>query len=193
MAKKECVALYLRVSTEHQNTAMQKQALLEYCKQKGWKIARIYEDVASGGKADRQSLSQLMQDVKAGKYDVVGVWKFDRFARSTQALLQALEAFRALDVHFFSLQEQIDTSTPAGKVLYTLIAAFAEFERETIRERVKAGMEAAKAKGKRIGRPRVGLDYQRMLQMHEDGCSIRQIATALGVGRSTVHTYLQSA
>lgn len=149
-------AIYARVSTvgKGQDPAMQIRELREYCGRRGWDIQDEYVDRGiSGGKDSRPELDRLMVDAKRRRCDVVAVWKFDRFARSVSHLLRSLETFSALGIEFISLSEQIDTSTPAGKMVFTVLGAVAELERSLIGDRVKAGLRNARAKGKRLGRP----------------------------------------
>jgi len=149
-------AIYARVSTTNcgQDPSMQTRELEEYCQRRGWGIAGTYVDRGvSGAKDSRPALNRLMADASQRRFDAVLVWKFDRFARSVSHLLRALEIFHSLDIEFVSLSEQVDTSTPTGKMVFTVLGAVAELERSLIVERVKAGMRNARAKGKRIGRP----------------------------------------
>jgi len=149
-------AIYARVSTANcgQDPGMQTRELEEYCHRRNWGIAGTYVDRGvSGAQASRPALNRLMADAGQRRFDAVLVWKFDRFARSVSHLLRALEIFRSLDIEFVSLSEQVDTSTPTGKMVFTVLGAVAELERSLIVERVKAGMRNARAKGKRIGRP----------------------------------------
>ena len=148
-------ALYARVSTNNgQDPTMQTRELREYCERRGWIIAGEYVDIGiSGTKETRPGLDRLMADAHKRRFDIVVVWKFDRFARSVSHLLRALENFQALGLHFVSLSESVDTSTPAGKMVFTVLGAVAELERSLIAERVRAGMRNARAKGKKIGRP----------------------------------------
>jgi DNA invertase Pin-like site-specific DNA recombinase len=132
---------------------MQRRELHEYCKRRGWKISNEYSDQGiSGAKARRPELDRLMADAHKRKFDVVVVWKFDRFARSVSHLLRALETFESLGIAFVSLSESIDTSTPSGKLVFTVLGAVAELERSLIGERVKAGLRNARANGTRLGR-----------------------------------------
>src|ERR1700745_3258736 len=154
-------AIYARVSTSNngQDPRVQTREIREYCERRGWQIAVEYVDAGiSGAKDSRPELNKLMQDAHRRYFDAVVVWKFDRFARSVSHLLRALETFRALGVEFVSLNEQVDTSTPMGKMVFTVLAAVAELERGLIVERVRAGLRNARAKGKRLGRPRAGVD-----------------------------------
>jgi DNA invertase Pin-like site-specific DNA recombinase len=148
-------AIYARVSTtKSQDVGMQLRELREYCKRRGWAVAGAYVDEGfSGAKDRRPELDQLMSEAHRRKFDAVVVWKFDRFARSVSHLLRALETFNALGVAFVSLSESIDTSTPAGKMVFTVLGAVAELERSLIGERVRAGLRNARAKGIRLGRP----------------------------------------
>lgn len=150
------VALYARVSTadKGQDPRLQTLELQEYCLRRGWSVAGEYVDVGiSGTKEKRPELDRLMADAHRRRFDAVLCWKFDRFARSVSHLLRALEAFRNLGIDFVSFSEQLDTSTPTGKMVFTVLGAVAELERSLIVERVRAGMRNARAKGKRIGRP----------------------------------------
>ena len=149
-------AIYARVSTANmgQDPTMQTRELEEFCQRRGWNISGRYVDQGvSGAKDSRPELNRLMADAHSRRFDVIAVWKFDRFARSVSHLLRALETFQALGIEFVSLSEQIDTSTPTGKMVFTILGAVAELERSLIVDRVRAGMRNARAKGRRIGRP----------------------------------------
>ena len=149
-------ALYGRVSTINhgQDVGLQTRELSQFAKARGWQIFGEYLDEGiSGAKDSRPELNRLMADAHKRRFDVVCVWRFDRFARSVSHLLRALETFKALGIDFVSFSEQMDTSTPAGKMVFTVLGAVAELERSLIVERVRAGMRNALAKGKRIGRP----------------------------------------
>ncbi len=151
------VALYARVSTKNngQDTETQLLALREYAKARKLTVFAEYVDVGiSGCKYSRPALNQLMADARKRRFDAVLVARFDRFARSTRHLVLALEEFNALSVDFISLSESVDTSTPMGKMVYTVIAAVAELERSLIRERVVMGLQRAKAQWKKLGRTR---------------------------------------
>src|SRR2546425_8536392 len=150
------VALYARVSTSNgqQDPEMQLRELREYAGRRGWQITEEYIDQGvSGSKDSRPALNRLVGDAHRRRFEAVLVWRFDRFARSVSHLLRALENFQALGVDFVSLSENVDTSTPTGKMVFTVLGAVAELERALIVERVKAGMRNARSKGKRIGRP----------------------------------------
>jgi DNA invertase Pin-like site-specific DNA recombinase len=187
------VAIYARVSTVNhgQDVSMQTRELQQFATARGWQVAGEYIDAGvSGAKDSRPELNQLMADAHKRRFDVVCVWRFDRFARSVSHLLRALETFEALGIDFVSYSEQMDTSTPAGKMVFTVLGAVAELERSLIVERVRAGLRNARAKGKRLGRPRVLVDAARIACLRELGRSIREIADELGYSRSLVHKTL---
>src|SRR5271168_1659596 len=165
------IAIYARVSTKNgQDPEMQLTELREYIRNRRWKIAGEYVDRGISGASDsRPELNRLMADANRRRFDVVVVWKFDRFARSVSHLLRALETFRALGIEFVSLSESIDTSTPTGKMVFTVLGAVAELERSLIAERVRAGLRNPRSKGKRLGRPRVPVDAARITSLRAQG------------------------
>src|SRR3989449_8864407 len=171
------IALYARVSTINgqQDPELQLRELREYCARRGWEISGEYVDHISGAKDKRPALDRLMADAHRRRFDAVVVWKFDRFARSVSHLLRALETFRALGIEFVSLSEQVDTSTPTGKMVFTVLGAVAELERSLIAERVRAGLRNARAKGKTLGRPRVAVDAARIATLRAQGRSWREV------------------
>jgi DNA invertase Pin-like site-specific DNA recombinase len=134
-----------------------------------------------------------MSDAHRGRFDAVVVWKFDRFARSVSHLLRALETFKAQGIEFVTFSEQLDTSTSAGKLVFTVLGAVAELERSLIVERVKAGLRNARAKGKKLGRPRVYPDSHRIAALRAEGLSWAKIGERLGVGEGTVHRAAQAS
>jgi len=183
------VAIYARVSTANngQDPTMQTRELQEYCERRGWSVVGQYVDLGiSGTKEKRPELDRLMVDAHRRRFDAVIVWKFDRFARSVSHLLRALETFQALGIHFVSLSESLDTSTPAGKMVFTVLGAVAELERSLIVERVKAGLRNARAKGRKLGRPQRILDVRRISALRAQGLGWKRIAKDLGVGVGTV-------
>jgi DNA invertase Pin-like site-specific DNA recombinase len=185
------VIIYARVSTKEQKVDMQLTDLREYAKARKLKVINEYIDYASGAKSDRSNYKKLFEDVRKRKCDVVLVWKFDRFARSTKELINALEEFNNLSVDFISYKENIDTSTPAGKILFTLISAFAEFERSIIRERVIAGIEKAKLRGVKLGRPGIPLfTIQNVLELNSQRVSYKDIIKKLGISKSIYYKIL---
>ena len=170
---------------------MQTRELRQFAEARGWHVAGEYIDAGvSGTKDSRPELNRLMADAYKRRFDVVCVWRFDRFARSVSHLLRALETFKALRIDFVSFSEQMDTSTPAGKMVFTVLGAVAELERSLIVERVRAGLRNARAKGKTLGRPRVAVDAARIARLRSEGRSVREIATELGYSRSLVHKTL---
>ncbi len=188
------VALYARVSTTDQSTDSQLLDLRRYVSERGWNIFREYVDEGiSGTKDSRPALNELMNDAKKRRFDVVLVWRFDRFARSTKHLILALEEFRNLGIDFVSYQENIDTSSPLGSAIFTIISAVAQLERDIIAERVKAGLRRAKENGKKLGRPRVTVDTEKIHSLRSKGLSLRAIAKETGVSRTTVSDVLSSS
>jgi len=184
------VAIYARVSTANngQDPTMQTRELQEYCERRGWSVVGQFVDLGiSGTKEKRPELDRLMVEAHRRRFDAVIVWKFDRFARSVSHLLRALETFQALGIHFVSLSESLDTSTPAGKMVFTVLGAVAELERSLIVERVKAGLRNARAKGKRLGRPRRVLDAKRIATLRAQGLGWKQIAAEMEVGVGTLY------
>jgi DNA invertase Pin-like site-specific DNA recombinase len=181
-------ALYARVSTHvGQNPEMQLAELCQYCQRRGWEIAGEYVDVGvSGAKERRPQLDRLLVDCRKRGVDAVVVYRYDRFARSLRQLVNALCEFDALGIQFVSLHEGVDTSTPNGRLVFGIFASIAEFERELIRERVRSGLAAARAKGKRLGRPRTHVDATRIAELRKQGWGWRKIAAELGVGVGTV-------
>jgi DNA invertase Pin-like site-specific DNA recombinase len=182
------VAIYARVSTTNhgQDVTTQTRELKEYIARRGWQLAGEYVDAGiSGTKETRPELDRLMTDAHRRRFDAVVVWKFDRFARSVSHLLRALETFKAQGIEFVSFSEQLDTSTPAGKMVFTVLGAVAELERSLIVERVKAGLRNARAKGKRLGRPRSIVDAHKVGRLRSQGVSWRKIARQMGVSART--------
>ena len=134
-----------------------------------------------------------MSDGKRRRFDTVLVWKFDRFARSVKHLVTSLYEFRALGIDFVSLTEGIDTSTPLGEAMFSIIGAMAQLERDLIRERVTAGMRRAREKGKALGSPKKEIDLERLITLREANYSLGKIATITGLPKSTVHSTLKTA
>ncbi len=184
------VALYARVSTSsgHQDPEMQLAELREYADRRGWEIVGEYTDQgASGSKESRLELNRLMTDAHRRRFDAVLVWKIDRFGRSLKRLVNALADLGASGVAFISLRDNLDLSTPSGRLMFQIIGAMAEFERALIQERVKAGLRNARAKGKRLDRPRRALDPFRVADPRTAGASWRAIAHELEVGLATIY------
>ncbi len=187
------VALYARVSTADQSAGLQLDGLRQLAAQRGWQIVGEFVDLGVSGSKDRRpELDRLMTAVHKGKLDVVAVWRFDRFARSVRHLVMALDEFRGKQVDFVSVNDGIDTSTPAGRFTFTVIAGVAELERELIRERTIAGVAAARRRGAILGRPRVAFDLDAALRLRAEGKSVRDVAKVLGVNPTTLHRGLRA-
>ncbi len=187
------IAGYVRVSTDDkQDPGMQRDAIERYAQTHGHELAEVYEDRGvSGAKASRPGLDRLMEDARRGRFEAVVVWRFDRFARSTVHLLQALQFFRGLKISFVSLTEGIDTTTPVGEMVFTFLAAIAQFERVLIGERVRTGQAHAKLKGVKLGRrPRL-VDLSELYRRREAGQGWKKIARAMRTPTSTLRRKFQ--
>lgn len=161
--------------------------LRAYAAARDFTIVEEYVDLGwSGGKERRPQLDRMMADAKHGRFDAVMVWKFDRFARSTRHLLSALAEFESLAMDFLSLSEAIDTSTPMGKMVFTIMGAVAEMERALIRERVLAGVDRARRQGKTLGRPRAIVDEVKVCERVASGQSVKSVAKEAGIAQGTV-------
>lgn len=194
-ARKVVAAVYSRVSTvgHGQDPAAQTRELVEYCQRRGWEVFDLYVDNGVSGRKDsRPALNRLMADAHARRFDVICCWRFDRFSRSVSHLCRALETFNALDIQFVSLCEQVDTSTPTGKLVFTILGAVAEGERNLIAERVRSGLRNARAKGKRLGRPTKSVDVDRIKSLRASGHSWRAIAAMMKLSVGTVYTAARS-
>jgi len=184
------VAFYARISTTNhgQDVTLQTRELRQFASARGWQVVGEYIDAGvSGAKDSRPELNRLMADAHKRHFDVVCVWRFDRFARSVSHLLSALETFKAVGIDFVSFSEQMDTSTPAGKMVFTVLGAVAELERSLIVERVRAGLRNARAKGKTLGRPRIAVDVSRIANLRAQGLSWPGIAREMGVSVGSVY------
>ncbi len=186
------VAVYARVSTKDQSVDMQLNDLERYTRERGFNVFKIYADNGvSGTKETRPALSELMNDAKKRKFDTVLVWRFDRFARSTKHLVTALYEFRNLGIDFISYQENIDTSSPLGEAVFTIISAMNKLERDIMAGRVRGGLRKARANGRRLGRPSSDIDISKVIECKEQGRSIREIAKEMGMHRSKVERTLK--
>jgi DNA invertase Pin-like site-specific DNA recombinase len=194
MSHSKRVGIYARVSTLDQSTQNQVLDLQRYANERGWELVRVYLDTGvSGTKENRPSLDKLMNDARKRRFDLVLVWRFDRFARSTKHLILALDEFKNLGIDFVSFQENIDTSSPLGGAIFTIISAVAQLERDIIAERVKAGLRRARENGKRLGRPTgASLDVLRIHQLRKEGLSLQQIANQMGTSKSSVARVLRA-
>ena len=191
------VAIYARVSTDEQNPELQLRELSDYAERRGFAIHREYIERASGDRRRRRRAPEfeaLMADARRRRFDCVLVWKYDRFARTLDALIAALEEFRDLGIDFISHTQAIDTTTPMGRLFFHVIGSFAEFERDVIVERVKAGLANARAKGKKLGRPVKDPEAaDRVAALRANGMSLRAIAAAEGMSASSVRKILLRA
>jgi DNA invertase Pin-like site-specific DNA recombinase len=190
------VALYARVSTDSQDPEVQLQALRALTAQRGWEIVEEFVDRGySGAQESRPALDQLMRAAWAGRFQAVLVWRFDRFARSVKHLVTALDTFRSRNVAFISVQEQLDTSSPSPieRAMFTIIGAMAQLERDIIRERVTAGLDRARARGQRLGRPRARVDAVAIRALQGEGLSLGEIARRLKCSRPTIRRRLRAA
>ena len=186
------IAIYLRVSTSDQSTELQRNEILEYLKARNWDLFTVYEDVGKTGTNDnRPALKKLIADAKHRKFDIVVCWKIDRLFRSLKHLILTLQEFDELGIKFISLKDQIDLTTSSGRLLMQIIGAMGEFEAALIKERVKAGLAAAKAKGKALGRPKKRNDAE-ILKLKGAGKTVRQIAEKLHISKSTVSNALSN-
>jgi len=190
-------AIYIRVSTDGQTVDNQRLELEEAAERAGWEIVGIYDDNGvSGAKSreDREAFDRLCKDATRRKFDVVMSWSVDRLGRSLQDLVGFLSELHAVGVDLYLHQQGIDTTTPAGKAMFQMMGVFAEFERSMIQERVKAGLNRARAQGKTLGRPKVtGKVEKAVLSARSDGTGKRKIARQLGIGVSTVNRIISEA
>lgn len=188
-------AIYLRVSTNDQTTENQRLVLEEAAKRSGWEIVEVYEDQGvsgSKGRNNRPAFNRLCHDASRRKFDVVMAWSVDRLGRSLQDLVGFLSDLHATNVDLFLHQQGIDTTTPSGKAMFQMMGVFAEFERSMIQDRVKAGLDRARAAGVKLGRPSVTANVRdKVLAAREKGISLRKIATNVGVSVGTVHGILK--
>lgn len=183
-------ALYARVSTGRQDEEMQLAEMREFCERRKWKAEFFGDHGFSGSKLSRPDLDRMMQACRRRKFDVVVVYRFDRFARSTKQLVDALEEFNRLGIQFVSLHESVDTTSPHGKLLFHIFAAIAEFERELIRENVRAGLAHARARGRIGGRPRANPDIEKIRELRARRVPWREVARLVGVSEATARRAL---
>ena len=192
MGKTKRVGLYLRVSTDSQQTKMQESELRRYAEARGWEIQQIYSDRGVSGRKDiRPALQELMAACRQRKIDVVLVWKFDRFARSLRHLVTALDEFKRLRVDFISATEGVDTTLPSGELVFQIFGAIAQFEAGLISERVKAGLAEAKRNGKQLGRPAIKklseAEVAKIRAARRKGVTLRKLASQFGASLWAVY------
>ena len=186
------VAIYARVSTMDQTCEPQLRDLRAYVTARRWQAIEFVDQGVSGTREKRPALDRLLREVKARRIDVVVVAAFDRFSRSVRHLVETLELFRHLGVEFVSLREQIDTGSPLGQAVFTIVAAIAELERSLIAERVRAGLRRARADGRRLGRPPVAVDPGRLASAIRRNLPVREAARELGISASTYHRLVRA-
>jgi DNA invertase Pin-like site-specific DNA recombinase len=193
MITEKKVAIYCRVSStdgrQHQSIDAQLTTLRDYCSQRGFTVVREYCDEMSGSRDDRPQYQALMSDARRTRFSSVLVYRFDRFSRSTKALIEALEEFRSLNIDFISFSEAIDTSTPIGKCMYTVNSAYSSMEREICRERILHGLRNTT---KKLGAPTKDFDKNRAVELSTQGLGCRRIGKELGVSYGTIYSYLQT-
>jgi len=180
------VGIYARVSTTGQTAENQLLALRSFATARGWTITEYVDQGQSGAKERRPALDALLAAVRARRVDLVACVKLDRLARSVHHLVALVREFEVLGVDLVVLDQAIDTTTPAGRLLFHVLAAISEFERDLIRDRVLAGLRRAKSQGVRLGRPRVLVDRARAERLLATGQSLRTVARALGIGLATL-------
>ncbi len=190
---KKAVAIYARVSTDRQTVDMQIHELKEYVKRRGWNLYREFIDQGySGSDTKRPAFQEMMNEAKKRKFDVLLVWKLDRLSRSMKDLVMVLNELGGLGIDFVSYDNNLDTSTPTGKLVFHVIGAVAEFEKDIIKERVKAGLENAKRKGKKLGRPGIGDSViEEAKALRGEGKSFRTIGKELRISEGVVRRRLK--
>ena len=188
------VAIYARVSTDRQKVDMQINELRQFAARSGWNIYEEYIDQNySGGNTKRPAFTAMMDAARKRKFDLLLVWKLDRLSRSLKDLIVTLDELGSCGIDFVSYDNNLDTSTPTGKLVFQIVGAVAEFEKEIIRERVVAGLATARNKGKRLGRPPVSrYVYDQALKMRSDGLSYRNIGKVLGIDEGTIRKRVKS-
>jgi len=191
------IAIYIRVSTKDQNLDTQKLPLLEYCKRNDYDIFKLYEDFGeSGSKDSRPSFDVMLSDMRKGKFKAVLVYKLDRIGRSLQHLISLFQEFSKRDIEFISLTQNIDTTTPEGRMFLKILMLMAEYERDLMITRINAGIDRAKKQGKHLGRPIKQNDgdmFKIVRLVNEYGYSISKLSVVTGINRSMVYSLMQRA
>jgi DNA invertase Pin-like site-specific DNA recombinase len=192
MSKK--VAIYARVSTDRQTTDSQLHELREFVRRAKWTVYREYIDTGYSGKnIQRPAFTEMLTDARHRQFDLLIVWKLDRLSRSLRDLITTLDELGHLGIDFISYDNQLDTSSPSGKLVFNIIGAVAEFERDIICERVRAGLANARQKGKKLGRPRIPKsDLKKIISLKNQGLSNRAIGRRLSIAESTVRNWLKA-
>jgi DNA invertase Pin-like site-specific DNA recombinase len=187
------VAIYTRISSIDQNPATQLCDLRPLAAARGFQIVGEYTDTISGAKSKRPGLDRLMDDARRGKFDIVSVWAFDRMARSVKHFLEVLDELNHLNIGLISFRENIDTSGPLGRAMIVIVAAISELERSIIVERVKSGMRRARLEGRQIGRARLDVDREQVLEDRRTGMSLTQVASKHSISRASVCRLMNEA
>lgn len=183
------VGIYVRTSTDLQHSDMQKDELLAFCKARDWSVVEIFEDTMTGTHMNRPEFQRLLRLARQRKVDVVVCWKLDRFFRSLKDMVNTLQELGDLGIEFVALRDQIDMTTASGRLMAHLLAAFGEFEAALCRQRVLAGLDAARRRGKILGRPR-SVDAAKILELRRTGKTYREIAEVLGVSPGSIASVL---
>ena len=191
---KKSIAIYARVSTDKQTTDLQLNELRDFVKRSGWTIYQEFIDEGySGSNTKRPAFSEMMDQAKKRRFDTLVVWKLDRLGRSLKDLINTLDELGSLGIDFISYDNKLDTTTPSGRLVFNVIGAVAEFEKDIIRERVKAGLVAAKARGKRLGRPPISPHLSNQAkELRSKGLSHRKIAKKLKISEGSVRNLLKN-
>jgi len=184
-------AAYARISTGKQDLDVQLEEIRQFAGRKGWTLVATYSDVASGAREDRTDFRRLLAAAAKGQFGVVIVQRFDRAARSVKQLVEALEHLRRCRVAFVSIKEDLDTSTPAGELIFHVMAAIGQFERALIGDRIRSGLERARALGKAVGRPRTQVSSGQVLALRAGGLSYRAVAHHLHISPALAHRLAQ--
>jgi DNA invertase Pin-like site-specific DNA recombinase len=184
-------ALYVRVSTDHQTLENQTRELSQIAERRGWQVVETYSDAGisgSKGRDKRSGLDRMLNDAGRRKFDIVMAWSIDRLGRSLIDLLNTVQSLEAFGVDLYLDQQNIDTTTPTGRLMFQITGAFAEFERSMIRQRVRLGLKRARAQGKHLGRPAIASELERKAQRElRKGNGILKVAKMVGLGTGTVH------
>jgi DNA invertase Pin-like site-specific DNA recombinase len=188
--KKNRVAIYVRVSTNDQSCELQIQEIHKFLNAKDWQVTKVYEDQATGTNTNRPQLQQMLSDAAKDKFDVIVSWKLDCLFKSLKDLINTLQTLNELDVDFVSVKDNLDLSTSTGRLMAHIIGAFAEFEAAIIKERVIAGLNAAKANGKKLGRPR-SRPSDLIRALYNSGHTYAQIAELASVSTQTAHAEIK--
>jgi DNA invertase Pin-like site-specific DNA recombinase len=193
MPREQRAAIYVRVSRADQDLRMQQDETTELVRRRGWVFHREFSDHGISGSHDRRpGFREMMEAARAKRFNVLVVYRSDRLFRSLRELIVTLDELTALGCQFVSVNEPFDTTTPSGTLLLQMVGAFAQFERGVLIERTKSGLEAARRRGVRLGRPRIDVDIRKAIQLRASGLSFRDVARALGVKLATLHRAMKA-